>query len=264
MALKLYKALTPSLRFKRIIEKKDLWKGKSLKKLTFRLKSTGGRNATGKITVRHRGGGNIRKYRIVDFLRMNNKEAEIIRIEYDPNRSANIALIKQENEYSYIIAPKGIKEGEKINNTLKGTISKIGEVRKLKDISIGTMIHNVELTPNKGGVLVRSAGTYAILMAKKVGENRVLIKLKSGEMRWLDGECRSTIGVVSNEDYKNIVLGKAGASRWLGHRPSVRGEAMNPVDHPHGGKTRGGRIPVNYTGRIIKGIKTRKKSKKDE
>lgn len=259
MALKKYKPTTPSQRGLVQVDRSDLWSGKPFKSLTSGLKKTGGRNNTGRTTAWHRGGGHKRTYRHVDFRR--NKidiSATVVRIEYDPNRTAFIALIKYEDDtYSYIIAPQGVKNGDKIISSNEADI-KPGNALQLKYIPVGTSVHNVEMKPGKGGQIARSAGSSVDLVGKDSGYAQ--LKMASGELRIVSLECIATIGVVSNPDQKNIKIGKAGRSRWLGRRPVVRGVAMNPVDHPHGGgegKTSGGRHPVTPWGKPTKGKKTR-------
>ncbi|HJD56429.1 MAG TPA: 50S ribosomal protein L2 [Rickettsia endosymbiont of Pyrocoelia pectoralis] len=260
MALKSFNPITPSLRELVQVDRTGLWKGKPLKSLTKGISKTGGRNNQGRITSWHRGGGHKKLYRIIDFKR--NKldiSAVVERIEYDPNRTAFIALIKYEDgEYSYILAPQKLAIGDKIISSKDADI-KIGNCLPLKYIPVGTTLHNVEMKIGKGGQIARSAGTSVDLVGKDSGYAQ--IKLKSGEFRLVPLECKATIGVISNPDQKNINLGKAGRNRWLGWRPHVRGVAMNPVDHPHGGgegKTSGGRHPVTPWGFLTKGKKTRK------
>ena len=259
MSLKIFKPYTKSTRGTVSIDRKHLWKGKALKKLTFGKKSTGGRNNLGRITSRSRGAGNKNKYRMIDFYRKKDDlKAKVERIEYDPNRSAHVALVKYEDEvYNYILAPSKIKIGDQIVSGKNKEI-KIGNCMPLSDIPAGTNIHNIELFPNSGGKLVRSAGSSAQISG--IDENYCIIKLVSGEIRKIISTARATIGSVSNSDHQNIKIGKAGRNRWKGKRPSVRGVAMNPVDHPHGGgegKTSGGRSPVSPWGQSAKGLKTR-------
>ena len=260
MSLKIFKSYTKSTRGTVLIDRKKIWKGKSLKSLTFGKKSTGGRNNLGRITSRSRGAGHKHKYREIDFHRKKDDiNAKIERIEYDPNRSAFVALIKYEDgQMSYILAPDKIKIGDEIVSGRNKNI-KIGNCMQLSDIPAGTDIHNIELSPNGGGKLVRSAGSSAQISGSD--DNYCIIKLKSGEIRKIINTARATIGSVSNRDHQNIKIGKAGRNRWKGKRPSVRGVAMNPVDHPHGGgegKTSGGRSPVSPWGQSAKGLKTRK------
>ena len=260
MALKKYNPITPSTRQLVLVDKSELWKGKPEKSLVVGKKRTGGRNNTGRITSFKKSGGHKQKYRFVDFLRSKDDVvATVERIEYDPNRSAFIALLKYEDgELSYIIAPQKLAVGDKIVSGENVDI-KIGNTKPLKNIPVGTIIHNIEMKVGKGAQLVRSAGGYAQLVGKDAG--KALIKLRSGEVRLIDTSCRATIGAVSNPDNQNANLGKAGRNRWLGVKPTVRGVAMNPVDHPHGGgegKTSGGRHPVTPWGKPTKGKKTRK------
>ena len=259
MALKTFKPTTPGIRQLVIVDRSGLHKGKPVKALTEGKNSNGGRNNTGRITVRFRGGGHKKAYRMVDFKR--NKidvPATVERLEYDPNRTAFIALIKYaDGEQAYILAPQRIKVGDTVVSGDKVDV-KPGNAMPMKNMPIGTIIHNVEMKPGKGGQMARSAGTYAQLVGRDAGY--ALLRLASGEVRMVRAECMATVGAVSNPDQKNIVVAKAGRSRWLGIRPSVRGVAMNPVDHPHGGgegKTSGGRHPVTPWGKPTKGKKTR-------
>ena len=259
MALKIFKSYTKSTRGTVLVDRKNLWKGKSLKSLTIGKHSTGGRNNLGRITSRSKGAGHKQKYREIDFYRKkDNLKAKIERIEYDPNRSAHVALIKYEDGLmSYILAPNKIKIGDEVVSGKNKEIE-IGNCMPLSDIPTGTDIHNIELYPNGGGKLARSAGSSAQISGKD--ENYCIIKLSSGEIRKIINTARATIGSVSNTDHQNIKIGKAGRNRWKGRRPSVRGVAMNPVDHPHGGgegKTSGGRSPVSPWGQSAKGLKTR-------
>lgn len=266
MSIKKYKPTTPSRRHMTVISFDQLTKKEPEKSLTVPLKKTGGRNVKGRITVRHRGGGHKRLYRLVDFKRT--KEgvpAKVAAIEYDPNRSANIALLHYADGHkAYIIAPNNVKVGDVIEAGPHADI-KPGNSLLLKDIPIGSLIHNIELRPGKGGQLVRSAGAVAQLMAKEGAYAHV--RLPSGEVRLIHLNCRATIGQVGNLDHENITVGKAGRSRWMGKRPTVRGSAMNPVDHPHGGgegRAPIGRIyPVSPWGKIAIGGKTRKKKPSD-
>ena len=260
MSLKTFKPYTKSTRGTVSVNRKNLWKGKALKTLTFGKNSTGGRNNLGRITSRSRGAGNKNKYRMIDFYRKKDDMRAIIeRIEYDPNRYAYVALIKYDDGVmNYIIAPNNINIGDEIVSGRNKEI-KIGNCMPLSDIPEGTNIHNIELSPNSGGKLVRSAGSSAQISG--IDENYCIIKLVSGEIRKIINTARATIGSVSNSDHQNIKIGKAGRNRWKGKRPSVRGVAMNPVDHPHGGgegKTSGGRSPVSPWGQSAKGLKTRK------
>ena len=260
MSLNTFKSYTKSSRGTVLVDRKHLWKGKPLKPLSLGKVSSGGRNNLGRITSRGQGAGHKKKYRVVDFYRKKDDlKAKVERIEYDPNRSANLALIKYEDGvWNYILAPNQIKIGDDVISGKSKEI-KIGNCMPLNDIPAGTDIHNIELTPNGGGKLVRSAGSSAQILG--TDENYCVIKLQSGEIRKVINFARATIGSVSNSDHQNIKIGKAGRNRWRGKRPSVRGVAMNPVDHPHGGgegKTSGGRHPVSPWGQSAKGLKTRK------
>jgi large subunit ribosomal protein L2 len=259
MALKSFKPVTPSQRQLVIIDRSELWKGPPVKALTEGKREQGGRNNHGRITVRWRGGGHKRRFRVIDFKRAKrDMPAEVVRLEYDPNRSGFIALVKYEDgELSYILAPQRLKAGDKIVAGERVDV-KPGNAMPMRNIPVGTIIHNVEMKPGKGGQLARSAGTYVQLVGRDAGY--ALLRLSSGEVRLVRGECMATIGAVSNPDEQNIVIGKAGRNRWLGKKPSVRGVAMNPIDHPHGGgegKTSGGRHPVTPWGKGTKGTKTR-------
>lgn len=260
MAIKEFKPINSSTRGLKLVSREGLWKGGPLKMLTISKNSKAGRNNMGQITVRRRGGGHKKAYRIIDFKR--NKfdvVANVERIEYDPNRSAFIALIKYEDGvFSYIICPDGLKVGDKVVSSKKLLDIKPGNAMPLAVMPIGSVIHNIESKPGAGARIVRSAGMFAQLAGKDNGY--AIIRLQSGETRMFPLECLATIGSVSNQDRKNQKIGKAGRNRWLGKRPSVRGESMNPVDHPHGGRTRGGRIPTSPTGVCAKGGRTRKKS----
>lgn len=261
MGIKTYKPTTPGQRGKTGFTFDELTTDKPYKKLLVSLKKSGGRNNKGRITIRFRGGGHKRKYRIIDFKR--NKfdvPGTIETIEYDPNRSARIALVKYvDGERRYILAPNGIKVGDPIISTDKEAEIVPGNALPLKRIPVGTIIHNIEFSPGKGGQIARGAGTSSTLMAK---EGRyALIKMPSGELRKILTECRATVGEIGNVEHSNIKIGKAGRTRWLGKRPHVRGTVMNPVDHPHGGgegKTKGGRIPVTPWGKPTKGYRTRR------
>ena len=260
MSLKTFKSYTKSSRGTVLVDRKNLWKGKSLKSLTAGRHSTGGRNNRGRITSRSKGAGHKHKYREIDFYRRKDDiKAKIERIEYDPNRSAHVALIKYEDGVmNYIIAPNNIKTGDEVVSG-RNKKNEIGNCMQLSDIPTGTDIHNIELQPNSGGKLVRSAGASAQISG--MDDNYCIIKLNSGEVRKIINSARATIGSVSNTDHQNIKIGKAGRNRRKGRRPSVRGVAMNPVDHPHGGgegKTSGGRSPVSPWGQSAKGLKTRK------
>ena len=266
MALKTYKPITPSLRQLVIVDRTGLWKGKPVKALTKGKSEAGGRNNHGHITAHHRGGGHKRRLRLVDFKRRKfDVAATVERLEYDPNRSAFIALIKYtDGELSYILAPQRLKAGDEVMSGDKVDI-KPGNAMPLANMPVGTIVHNVELKKGRGGQLARSAGTYAQLVGKDAGYAQ--LKLNSGEVRLVPAECLATVGAVSNPDNQNTVAGKAGRTRWLGRRPVVRGVAMNPVDHPHGGgerKTSGGRHPVTPWGKPTKGKKTRKNKATDK
>ena len=265
MALKSFNPITPSTRQLVLVDRSELWKGKPVKKLTEGLSSAGGRNNTGRVTMWGRGGGHKRSYRIVDFKRLkHDMSGTVERIEYDPNRTAFIALIGYEDgEQAYILAPQRLKVGDKVISGEKTDV-KPGNAMPLKNIPVGTVIHNVELKPGKGGQMARSAGNFAQLVGRDQG--LALLRLSSGEVRMVRGECMATIGAVSNPDHQNVNYGKAGRMRWLGQRPSVRGVAMNPIDHPHGGgegRTSGGRHPVTPWGKPAKGKKTRSNKKTD-
>ena len=259
MALKTFKPTTPSQRQLVIVDRSELWKGEPVKALTEGLRKKGGRNNTGRITLRHRGGGAKRRYRVVDFKRgKSDVVATVERLEYDPNRTAFIALIKYDDgEQSYILAPQRLKAGDKVVAGEKVDV-KPGNAMPMKNMPVGTIIHNIEMKPGKGGQMARAAGTYAQLVGRDAGY--ALLRLSSGEVRMVRADCRATVGAVSNPDQQNIVIAKAGRNRWLGHRPTVRGVAMNPIDHPHGGgegRTSGGRHPVTPWGKPTKGKKTR-------
>jgi len=265
MAIRKLKPDTPSRRYMSISTFDEITKKHPERKLTVALRKTGGRNNLGRITSRRRGGGHRRRYRIIDFKRNKfDMFAEVLSIEYDPNRSSRIALVMYEdNEKRYVIAPDGLKVGDKIISSKENKVEfNTGNCLILKNIPEGMSIHNIELKPGKGAQMARSAGTYARIMAKE--NNMVTIKLPSGETRMIIDKCLATLGAVGNKTHENIKIGKAGRSRWLGRRPKVRGVAMNPVDHPHGGgegRTSGGRHPVSPWGTPAKGYKTRKKNK---
>ncbi len=261
MAVRKYKPTSPGRRFQTVSTFEEITAARPEPSLIKPLKKTGGRNNLGRVTSRHRGGGHKRFYRIIDFKR--NKlsvPARVATIEYDPNRSARIALLHYlDGEKRYILAPDGLKVGDQVVASAEADIQ-VGNALPLKNIPPGTPIHNIELKRGKGGQIVRSAGTSAVIMAKE--GNYAQIRLPSGEVRMVHLECTATIGAVGNADHGNIVIGKAGRARWLGRRPKVRGVAMNPVDHPHGGgegRTSGGRHPVSPWGVPTKGYKTRKK-----
>ncbi|TDI63185.1 MAG: 50S ribosomal protein L2 [Alphaproteobacteria bacterium] len=266
MALKQYKPVTSSQRGLVLVDRSALYKGKPVKTLTEGLTKSGGRNNKGRITARRRGGGHKRAYRMIDFKRRKwDISATVERIEYDPNRSGFIALIKYDDgELSYILAPQRIGPGDKIIAGEKVDIQP-GNAMPLESMPIGTIVHNIELKPGKGGQIARAAGTYVQLVGRDAGY--AILKLMSGEQRIVRGECMATIGAVSNPDNQNITLAKAGRNRWKGRRPSVRGVAMNPVDHPHGGgegRTSGGRHPVTPWGKSTKGKKTRSNKASDK
>ena len=265
MALKHYNPTTPSQRQLVTVDRSELWKGKPVKKLTRGLTKSGGRNNKGRITMWHRGGGHKRTYRILDFKRRKlDVEGIVQRLEYDPNRTAFIALIEYDDgEQAYIIAPQRLGVGDKILAAQRADI-KPGNAMPISSIPVGTIIHNVELKPGKGGQLARSAGAYVQLVGRESGY--ALLRLTSGEVRRVRAECMASIGAVSNPDQKNTNLGKAGRKRWLGRRPVVRGVVMNPIDHPHGGgegRTSGGRHPVTPWGVPTKGKRTRNNKKTD-
>ncbi|MBO6542565.1 MAG: 50S ribosomal protein L2 [Alphaproteobacteria bacterium] len=266
MALKQYKPSSPGQRGLVLVDKSSLWSGKPVKKLTEGLTKSGGRNNTGRITARRRGGGHKRTYRVIDFKRTKfDVPATVERLEYDPNRTAFIALIRYEDgEQAYILAPQRLAAGDKVVASERADV-KPGNAMPIKNIPVGTIIHNVELKPGKGGQIARSAGTYVQLVGRDQGF--AIVRLSSGEQRLIRGECMASIGAVSNPDQSNITLAKAGRNRWLGKRPSVRGVAMNPVDHPHGGgegRTSGGRHPVTPWGKPTKGKRTRSNKATDK
>ena len=266
MALKNFRPMTPGTRQLVLIDRSDLWKGAPEKSLTEGQHSTGGRNNHGRITSRFRGGGHKQRYRLIDWTR--NKfgvEGTVERLEYDPNRTAHIALIKYaDGELRYILAPQRLKEGDKVVAGEKVDV-KPGNAMPLKAMPVGTIIHNIELKPGKGGQLCRSAGTYGQLVGRDQGYAQV--KLASGELRQVRQECMASVGAVSNPDHMNQSLGKAGRNRWLGKMPHNRGVAMNPIDHPLGGgegRSSGGRHPVSPWGKTAKGGKTRTNKKTDK
>ena len=264
MGMKHFNAYTPSRRNMTVSDFAEITKKTPEKSLLAKKKEKAGRNSYGRITVRHQGGGNRQKYRIIDFKRRkDNMEATVIGIEYDPNRSANIALIQYEDgEKTYILAPQGLTDGDKVISGETADI-KVGNCMPIDSIPVGTLIHNIELNPGQGGKLVRTAGQSAQLMAKE-GKYATL-RLPSGEMRKVLAKCRATIGVIGNTDHENVKLGKAGRKRHMGWRPEVRGSVMNPVDHPHGGGE--GKAPVGHAGPMTPwgkpalGYKTRNKKK---
>ena len=259
MALKTFNPVTPSLRQLVIVDRSALYKGKPLKALTEGLSKSGGRNNLGRITARFKGGGHKRTYRIVDFKRRKaDVPATVERLEYDPNRSAFIALIRYaDGEQSYILAPQRLAVGDTVVSGASVDV-KPGNAMPIGNIPVGTIVHNVEIKPGKGGQIARSAGAYAQIVGRDQGY--VIVRLGSGEQRLILGTCMASVGAVSNPDHMNISIGKAGRSRWLGRRPHNRGVVMNPVDHPHGGgegRTSGGRHPVTPWGKPTKGKKTR-------
>ncbi|EGD51773.1 ribosomal protein L2 [Thermoanaerobacter ethanolicus JW 200] len=264
MGIKSFKPTSPGRRQMTVLTFEEVTKDKPEKSLVVTLTKSGGRNVYGRITVRHRGGGHKRKYRIIDFKRdKDGVPGKVAAIEYDPNRTAYIALIHYlDGEKRYIIAPYGLKVGDIVESGENVDI-KVGNALPLRNIPVGTIIHNIELIPGKGGQLVRAAGTAAQLMAKE--GDYVQVRMPSGEIRLIKADCRATIGQVSNLDHENVKIGKAGRSRWLGIRPTVRGSAMNPVDHPHGGGE--GKAPIGHPGPLTPwgkpalGYKTRKKGK---
>jgi large subunit ribosomal protein L2 len=266
MALKKYNPVTPSQRQLVIVDRSGLYKGKPVKGLTEGLTKSGGRNNYGRVTARFIGGGHKRTYRIIDFKRRKfDMVATVERLEYDPNRTAFIALVRYDDgELSYILAPQRLVAGDKVIAGESADV-KPGNAMPLSAMPVGTIIHNVELKPGKGGQVARSAGAYAQLVGRDQG--MAILRLNSGEQRVVSGACMATIGAVSNPDHANVNLGKAGRSRWLGQRPHNRGVAMNPVDHPHGGgegRTSGGRHPVSPWGKPTKGKKTRSNKATDK
>jgi large subunit ribosomal protein L2 len=266
MALKTFKPVTPSLRQLVIVDRGELYKGKPVKALTEGKIGTGGRNNLGRVTVRFRGGGHKQAYRYVDFKRRgrSGEAATVERIEYDPNRTAFIALLRYpDGELSYILAPQRLATGDQVVSGDQVDI-KPGNAMPIGNMPVGTIVHNVELKLGKGGALARSAGTYAQIVARDQGY--VTLRLNSGEQRLVHGRCFASVGAVSNPDHMNISIGKAGRNRWLGKRPHNRGVAMNPIDHPHGGgegRTSGGRHPVTPWGKPTKGAKTRSNKRTD-
>jgi large subunit ribosomal protein L2 len=266
MALKSYKPKTPSQRHLVLVDRSELWKGKPVKALTRGKSNTGGRNNHGHITTHQRGGGHKRRLRTIDFKRTKfDVPAKVERLEYDPNRSGFIALVRYEDgELAYILAPQRLKVGDSVVSGQRVDV-KPGNAMPLANMPVGTIVHNIEMHAGKGGQLARAAGTYAQLVAKDAGMAQ--LKLSSGELRMVRGECMATIGAVSNPDQQNVNYGKAGRMRWLGFRPHVRGVAMNPIDHPHGGgegRTSGGRHPVTPWGKPTKGKKTRNNKSTDK
>jgi len=266
MALKTFNPITPSQRQLVIVERSALHKGKPVKALTEGLTKSGGRNNAGRMTSRHIGGGHKRSYRRIDFKRRKHDIAATVeRLEYDPNRSAFIALIKYaDGELSYILAPQRLQPGDTVISGFAVDV-KPGNAMALRRMPVGTIVHNVELKPGKGGQVARSAGAYAQLVGRDHG--MAILRLNSGEQRLVPQDCMATVGAVSNPDHANTNLGKAGRKRWLGRRPHVRGVVMNPVDHPHGGgegRTSGGRHPVTPWGKPTKGKRTRSNKSTDK
>jgi len=267
MAIKTYKPTTPSRRYMTNLDSSDITAKPSVRALLKNLPRSAGRNSNGRITSRHREAGAKKLYRIIDFKRNKfNIEGTVATIEYDPYRNCRICLVKYtDGDRRYIIQPKGLLVGDKIMSADAGLDIKTGNTMKLKSIPVGTLVHNIEMSPGHGGQIARSAGGYAQIMGRD--GKYVSLRLPSSEMRYILGECLATIGTVGNEDFSNIVIGKAGRSRHLGIRPQTRGSAMNPIDHPHGGgegKTNSGRHPVSPWGTPAKGFKTRKKKASDK
>jgi large subunit ribosomal protein L2 len=265
MALKQFRPTTPGQRGLVLIDRAGLWKGKPEKSLTEGLRGNGGRNNLGRVTARHRGGGHKQRYRVIDFKRSKvDVPATVERLEYDPNRTAFIALIRYDDgELAYILAPQRLAPGDRVVAGAQADI-KPGNALPMQNIPVGTILHNVEMKRGKGGQIARSAGTFVQLIGKDQGFAQ--LRLSSGELRMVRAECMATIGAVSNPDQQNVKIGKAGRNRWLGWRPSVRGVAMNPIDHPHGGgegKTSGGRHPVTPWGKPTKGKRTRNNKRTD-
>ena len=267
MAIKSYKPYTPSRRYMTNLDSGDITAKASVRSLLVNISRKAGRNSNGRITSRHKEAGAKKLYRIIDFKR--NKfgvEGTVATVEYDPYRNCRICLVKYtDGDRRYILQPKGLNVGDKIMSAEAGLDIKTGNAMKLKNIPVGTLVHNIELSPGHGGQIARSAGGYAQIMGRD--GKYVSLRLPSGEMRYVLGECLATIGTVGNEDFANIVIGKAGRSRHLGIRPQTRGSAMNPIDHPHGGgegKTNSGRHPVSPWGMPTKGYKTRKKKASDK
>jgi len=267
MALKTYNPTSPGRRQLITTDRSELWNGAPVKALTVGLSSKGGRNNAGRITAYHRGGGHKRSYRMVDFKRVKwDAVGTVERLEYDPNRTAWIALLKYEDgEQAYIVAPQRLAAGDKVVSSMGTVDVKPGNAMPLERMPVGTIVHNVEMKPRKGGQIARSAGTYAQYVGRDSGW--AVLRLNSGEQRKVHGTCLATVGAVSNQDHGNISIGKAGRSRWLGRKPVNRGVTMNPVDHPHGGgegRTSGGRHPVSPWGKPTKGKKTRSNKSTDK
>jgi large subunit ribosomal protein L2 len=267
MALKTYNPTSPGRRQLITVDRSELWNGAPVKALTEGLNRSGGRNNTGRTTAFHRGGGHKRAYRLVDFKRVKfDVVGTVERLEYDPNRTAFIALVKYEDgEQAYILAPQRLAAGDKVISSLAAADVKPGNTMPLERMPVGTIVHNVEMKPRKGGQIARSAGAYAQYVGRDQGW--AILRLNSGEQRRVHGSCLATVGAVSNQDHANTSIGKAGRSRWLGRRPVNRGVTMNPVDHPHGGgegRTSGGRHPVTPWGKPTKGKKTRSNKATDK
>ncbi|HEY8596009.1 MAG TPA: 50S ribosomal protein L2 [Devosiaceae bacterium] len=267
MALKQYNPTSPGRRQLITVDRSELWNGSPVKKLTVGLTKSGGRNNNGRITAFHRGGGHKRSYRIVDFKRTKfDVVGTVERLEYDPNRTAFIALINYEDgEQAYILAPQRLAAGDKVVSSMDAVDVKPGNAMPLERMPVGTIVHNIELKPRKGGQVARSAGAYAQYVGRDQGW--AVLRLNSGEQRKVHGTCLATVGAVSNQDHANTSIGKAGRSRWLGRRPVTRGVAMNPIDHPHGGgegRTSGGRHPVTPWGKPTKGKRTRSNKATDK
>lgn len=267
MALKTYNPTSPGRRQLVTTDRSELWNGAPVKALTVGLSSKGGRNNAGRITAYHRGGGHKRSYRMVDFKRVKfDVIGTVERLEYDPNRTAWIALVNYEDgEQAYIVAPQRLSAGDKVVSSMASVDVKPGNAMPLERMPVGTIVHNVEMKPRKGGQIARSAGTYAQYVGRDQGW--AILRLNSGEQRKVHGTCLATVGAVSNQDHGNTSIGKAGRSRWLGRKPVNRGVTMNPVDHPHGGgegRTSGGRHPVSPWGKPTKGKRTRSNKSTDQ
>ena len=267
MALKTYNPTSEGRRTLITTDRSELWKGAPVKALTEGLNKTGGRNNRGRITAYHRGGGHKRSYRTIDFKRVKfDAVGTVERLEYDPNRTAWIALIKYEDgELAYIVAPQRLTAGDKVISSMNTVDVKPGNAMPLERMPVGTIVHNVEMKPRKGGQIARSAGAYAQYVGRDAGW--AILRLNSGEQRRVHGSCLATVGAVSNQDHSNTSIGKAGRNRWLGRKPVNRGVTMNPVDHPHGGgegRTSGGRHPVSPWGKPTKGKKTRSNKSTDK
>ena len=267
MAIKKFRPITPARRFMTVMDTSDITSKPTVRGLLVKVKATAGRNNHGRITSRHREAGAKKQYRIIDFKRNKLDIPGIVStIEYDPNRNCRICLITYaDGEKRYIIQPSGLNVGDKVQSSVSGLDIRPGNAMQLMNINVGTMVHNIEMKPGKGAQIARSAGGYAQVMGRE--ERYVVLRLPSGEMRKILGVCMATIGIVGNEDFSNMVVGKAGRQRHLGKRPQTRGSAMNPIDHPHGGgegKTNSGRHPVTPWGMPTKGYKTRKKKASDK